>query len=105
MAASGSWCSSMYVSVVRLMCACLISRWAMIGGTPLSCMIMLYVLRNEWKSALRLFVSIGLMTDALDAFKMNRGLILTYDQEESVQHKGYKVEVLPVWKWLLTGTT
>ena len=43
------------------------------------------------------------LTDALAAHKMKQGLILTYDQEESIGHKGHRVVVMPVWKWLLTG--
>jgi len=45
------------------------------------------------------------MTEALEAYGIKRGLILTYDQEESIQHKGHKVIVMPVWKWLLATKT
>lgn len=33
-----------------------------------------------------------------------RLLILTYDEEDIIEQNGYKIEVLPVWKWLLNGT-
>lgn len=34
-------------------------------------------------------------------FGMNKGLILTYEAEEIIQHNGSEIEVRPVWKWLL----
>jgi hypothetical protein len=34
-------------------------------------------------------------------FGMNKGLVLTYEAEEIIQHKGSEIEVRPVWKWLL----
>lgn len=34
-------------------------------------------------------------------FGMNKGLILTFEVEEIIQHNGYEIEVKPVWKWIL----
>ncbi len=34
-------------------------------------------------------------------FKLKKGLILTYDEEEEFKMKNKKIKVRPVWKWLL----
>jgi len=39
--------------------------------------------------------------EALNKFKLNEGLILTYNQDDHFEIKGKKIKVLPVWKWLL----
>lgn len=41
------------------------------------------------------------LLEAMDKFKIREGLILTYEQEESINVKGKKIKVLPVWKWIL----
>ncbi len=46
---------------------------------------------------------IGGLEEAMRNFKIGRGLILTYDLEEEIEHDGRKIEVRPVWKWLLSG--
>ncbi len=38
---------------------------------------------------------------AMSYFGLEEGLILTYDQEESVSREGKKIKLVPVWKWLL----
>jgi predicted AAA+ superfamily ATPase len=40
--------------------------------------------------------------DALTFHKLNNGLILTEDEEDEILLLGKKIEVLPIWKWLLT---
>jgi len=42
----------------------------------------------------------GLM-GALEKFNLNKGLILTYKQEDELKIKNKKIKVLPVWKWLI----
>lgn len=42
----------------------------------------------------------GLM-EAMQAFGLDTGLILTYDQENSQQKDKYQINIVPVWKWLL----
>jgi len=37
--------------------------------------------------------------------KIKRGLVLTCDQEERLRHNGHQIEVVPVWKWLLSEGT
>ncbi|MFH1750815.1 MAG: ATP-binding protein [Candidatus Micrarchaeota archaeon] len=37
----------------------------------------------------------------MDALKIKHGLVLTYDQEEELVFEGRKIQVKPVWKWLL----
>lgn len=43
--------------------------------------------------------------EALRAYRLSEGLILTYDEEgEEILMEGrqkYKIIILPVWKWLL----
>jgi len=40
---------------------------------------------------------------AIESFKLNEGLILTYDQEDEMTIEKKKIVVKPVWKWLLEG--
>jgi hypothetical protein len=39
---------------------------------------------------------------AMERFKLTRGLILTLDHEETVAEQQRSIEILPVWKWALT---
>lgn len=41
------------------------------------------------------------LLEAMNKFKLKRGLILTNDQEEEIKVDGKKIIVKPVWKWLL----
>lgn len=41
------------------------------------------------------------LTEALEKFKLKKGLILTYDQEDEIKIKNKKIKIMPVWKWLL----
>lgn len=43
--------------------------------------------------------------EAMDILDLERGLILTYDQEGNEQFDGREVSVRPVWKWLLSALT
>jgi len=38
-------------------------------------------------------------------FGIKRGIILTYDREMTLKHKGHTVSVVPVWKWMLSSET
>ena len=41
---------------------------------------------------------------ALDQLvSLKRCVIVTYDEEEEIDYKGLKIEVVPVWKWLMNG--
>jgi len=42
----------------------------------------------------------GLM-EAMEKFKLKKGLIITNDQVEEILFKGKKIVVMPAWKWLL----
>lgn len=42
------------------------------------------------------------LSEAMDKFKLNKGLILTNSQEEEIKIEGKKIKVTPVWKWILT---
>ena len=41
------------------------------------------------------------LLEAMKCFELNRGLILTHDQEEDLTIGDYKVSVKPIWKWTL----
>jgi predicted AAA+ superfamily ATPase len=44
------------------------------------------------------------LSEAMLAFNLKDGMILTMDQEFEIQHNGKNIPVLPVWKWMLTNT-
>lgn len=44
------------------------------------------------------------LSEAMLAFNLKDGLILTMDQEFEIPHNGKNIPVLPVWKWMLTNT-
>ncbi len=39
--------------------------------------------------------------DAMDAYQLSEGFIITNTHEEDVQYEGKTVHILPAWKWLL----
>jgi predicted AAA+ superfamily ATPase len=41
------------------------------------------------------------MASAMKELELDKGLILTYDEDDEIEYKGLKVDVVPVWKWLL----
>jgi predicted AAA+ superfamily ATPase len=43
----------------------------------------------------------GGLREAMNAWNIKRGLILTYEQEEIVEWRNENYPVVPVWKWLL----
>ena len=36
-------------------------------------------------------------------YPLNRALIVTYEDEGFVERDGLKIEIVPVWKWVLNG--
>ena len=44
------------------------------------------------------------LSEAMEKFKLNEGLVLTNSQEEDIKIKGKRIKVMPVWKWLLLLT-
>jgi predicted AAA+ superfamily ATPase len=42
----------------------------------------------------------GLIT-AMKEFKLKNGIILTSSQEEEINLDDFKINVIPIWKWLL----
>ncbi|MFH1750632.1 MAG: ATP-binding protein [Candidatus Micrarchaeota archaeon] len=42
------------------------------------------------------------LVEALEAFKLKGGQILTMEQEDELKVGGKTIKILPVWKWLLT---
>ncbi len=43
------------------------------------------------------------LVEAMEKFKLKKGLIITYDSEDEIVKDGLKIEVVPAWKWLLGG--
>jgi predicted AAA+ superfamily ATPase len=41
------------------------------------------------------------LVEAMSELKIKEGMILTYDQEDSLKYKGYEIRVAPLWKFLL----
>ena len=41
------------------------------------------------------------LIDAMKSHKLKEGLILTYNESESLEIDGYNITVKPIWKWLL----
>lgn len=41
------------------------------------------------------------LIESLEKFNLNKGLILTYKQEDELKIKNKKIKILPVWKWLI----
>ena len=37
----------------------------------------------------------------MNAFRIDEGIILTYDEEKELIFDGVKIRVMPVWRWLL----
>ena len=36
-----------------------------------------------------------------EAYKTDKNLIITFDEEEMIEENGLQIEVVPIWKWLL----
>ncbi|MBQ2331170.1 MAG: ATP-binding protein, partial [Bacteroidales bacterium] len=41
------------------------------------------------------------LVDFSKVFKLDRAIIVTYDEEETIEKDGLNIEVIPIWKWLL----
>ncbi len=41
------------------------------------------------------------LLEAMREFKLKKGTILTFDESESIAVDGGKIDVVPVWQWLL----
>ena len=45
---------------------------------------------------------VGGLVKFLKAFKQYRGIVVTWDTEQQITEEGINIEIVPVWKWLLT---
>ena len=45
---------------------------------------------------------VGGLVKFLKTFKAYHGIIVTWDTEQTINEEGITVEVIPVWKWLLS---
>jgi hypothetical protein len=55
-----------------------------------------YDLNNENKNR-----EINGLMEAINKFNLKEGLIITFDQEESITKDKKKIKIIPAWKWLL----
>jgi len=37
----------------------------------------------------------------MNSYNLSQGLILTWDEEETIEIFNKKISVLPIWKWML----
>ena len=44
---------------------------------------------------------IGGLLEAMNAYHLDEGLIITENDEERIEVEGRRIEVIPVWRWLL----
>ena len=44
---------------------------------------------------------VNALVDFNKAFKLKKAIIVTYDEEETIEKDGLTIEVIPVWKWML----
>ena len=42
------------------------------------------------------------LLEAMETYKLKEGLLLTYDQEDTIKINRKTIRIMPVWKWLLT---
>lgn len=47
------------------------------------------------------FREVNALVDFNKIFKLDRAIIVTYDEEETIEQDGLTIEVVPIWKWLL----
>ena len=45
------------------------------------------------------------LLEALKAYGLKRGLILTRDESEEIEREGLKIRIMPVWEWMLGNET
>lgn len=48
---------------------------------------------------------LGGLSEAMEKFKLDTGIILTYNQEEDIKINDKKIIVKPIWKWLLEASS
>ena len=41
------------------------------------------------------------LTEAMEYFRIKKGTIFTYNQEEKIKENKYSIQIIPLWKWLL----
>jgi len=41
------------------------------------------------------------LIDAMRYFRIKKGIIFTYNQEQEIKENKYKIQVIPLWQWLL----
>jgi len=41
------------------------------------------------------------LIEAMEYFRIKKGIIFTYNQEEEIKENKYRIQIIPLWKWLL----
>ena len=41
------------------------------------------------------------LREAMESYGLDSGMVLTENEERSIEHDGKKITVMPIWKWLL----
>lgn len=41
------------------------------------------------------------LIEAMEYFRINKGTLITYNQEQEIRENKYKIQIVPVWKWIL----
>ena len=44
------------------------------------------------------------LLEALREFNLSKGIILTYDESDIIQAEEKKIDIIPVWQWLLRAS-
>ena len=44
------------------------------------------------------------LIEAVKTYDLETGIILTMDQDKTIEHKGFEIQLTPVWKWLITNS-
>ncbi len=43
------------------------------------------------------------LIEAVKTYELKTGIILTMNQDKTIESKGYKIKLIPVWKWLINN--
>jgi len=41
------------------------------------------------------------LREAMETYKLEKGLILTHEEESAMKENGKTITVMPIWKWML----
>jgi predicted AAA+ superfamily ATPase len=41
------------------------------------------------------------LIDAMKTYSLERGTVITYEEEKVIERDGYRIDIVPAWKWFL----